>query len=108
MDGPFDYSAEEITRLRGCLSDLNRIMGLPAVWTTGEPSRIVSALLNELVGTLPLSFAFVRLDNPDGGPSIEMTRVAEPLEESTCTQRIGEALTVVLGDAPRKSSLSAR
>ena len=108
MDAPLEHPAEENTRLRGCLSDLERIMSLAAVGTDGEPSRIVGTLLNELVGTIRSSFAFVRLDDPDSRPSIEMTRAAEPLEGPTSARKISETLKVVLGDAPLKSPLSAR
>jgi len=84
--------AEEITRLRGCLSDLVRITALPVLSTGGGLSRVASTLLDTLVGTLLLSFAFVRLNDPEGGPSFEMTRVAEPFEDTACAGEIGEAL----------------
>src|SRR5215475_6595263 len=107
MAGPFESPAEENTRLRGCLNDLVRIAALPVLSTGGEPSRIASALLDALAGMLPLSFAFVRLNDPEGGQSFEMTRAAEPLQDSACAREIGEALEV-LGDASLKSPLSAR
>jgi PAS domain S-box-containing protein len=71
--------AEEVTRLRGCLNDLVSMMALPALSTGGEPSQILSTLLDALLGTLRLAFVFVRLNDPEGGPSIEMMRVAESL-----------------------------
>ena len=101
MGGPLEYPAEEITRLRGWLNDLNRIMGLPAVLTVGEPSRVVGTFLDELVGILRLSFAFVRLNDPNGGRAIDIARIAEP-KEATSADDIGEALKVLLGDAPLK------
>src|ERR1051325_12026269 len=106
MEAPLESPAEEITRLRDCLSDLVRIMSLPVLSTGGEPSRIASSLLNALVGMLHLSFAFIQLNNPEGGPSLEMTRVAELFEDSTCAREIGEALKVALGNGrlwPRKA-----
>jgi PAS domain S-box-containing protein len=97
-----------MNRLRGCLNDLVRIMALPTLGMGGEPSRIVSTLLDALVGTLPFSFAFVELNDPEGGPSIEMARVAETTEGSPGAHEIGEALKAALGDAPSKWPLSAR
>ena len=76
--------------------------------TGGDPSQIASTLLDALVGMLPLSFAFVRLNDPEGGPPFEMMRVAESLEGSAGAREIGEALKVSLADAPLKSPLSAR
>src|SRR5262249_25042657 len=92
--------AEEITRLRECLNDLARVTALPVLSTGGEPSRIASALLDALAEMLPLSFAFVRLNDPEGGPSFEVTRVAEPFGNSGCAAEIGEALKVSLGHGP--------
>src|SRR5262249_18367268 len=89
VDAPLESPAEELTRLRDCLNDLCRIMALPA---SGEPSRIVETLLDALAGALRFSFTFVRLNHlegqPEGAPPIEMTRVAGPLEESTCAREI--------------------
>jgi hypothetical protein len=91
---------EEITQLRGCLNDLARIMALPVLSTGGEPSRIASSLLDALVGMLRLSFACFRLNDPEGGSSIEMTRVAEQLEDLTCAHGIGDGCGDLLLPAP--------
>lgn len=66
MDGPLEYPGEEITRLRVCLNDLARITAVRVLSAGGEPSQICSALLDLLIGILPLSFAFVRLNDPEG------------------------------------------
>ena len=108
METPLESPAEEITRLRGCLNDLLRIMTLPVLGTGGQPSRIASTLLDALIRMLRLSFALIRLNDSEGRPSIEMARVAEPLGDSTCAGKIGEALKVSLGDAPLKWPPSAR
>lgn len=108
MKGPLESPAEEITRLRGCLNDLIRITTLPALSMAGEPSRIGATLLDLLIGMLPLSFAFVRLNDPEGGPPREETRVAAPLEDSTREYWIRQALEAALGDASLKSPLNAR
>jgi PAS domain S-box-containing protein len=70
-------SAEEVTRLRDCLNDLASITALPALWTDSEPRHIVSTLADALLGTLRLAFVIVRLHDPHGGPSIEVTGVAD-------------------------------
>ena len=49
---------------------------------------------------LGLDFAFVRVDSPEGGPPMEMARVAEPWERSIRAPEIIEALEKSLGDAP--------
>jgi PAS domain S-box-containing protein len=108
MEAPLESSAEEITQLRGCVNDLVRITTLPVLSTGGEPSRIASNLVDALVGMLHLSFAFIQLNDPEGTPILEMTRVAEPFEDSTCAREIGEALKVAVGHGrlwPRKAQV---
>jgi hypothetical protein len=50
VEPPFESSAEKVTRLRDSLNDLRGIMALPALWTSGEPPRAVTASLDALVG----------------------------------------------------------
>ena len=50
VEPPPESPAEEVTRLRDSLNDLRGIMALPAVWTGGEPPRIVSTSLDALLG----------------------------------------------------------
>ena len=108
MEDQLQTRAEDSTRLRGCVSDLVRIMALPAFATDDEPSRIVSTFLDELIATLRLSFAFLRLNDPHGSAFLEMARVAEPLNEATSASEIGEALKAWLGDAPLTWPKSAK
>lgn len=86
---------EEVTRLRSCLNDLVGMTALPAVSTDGEPTQVLSTLFDALLKTLRLAFVFVRLNDPDAGSSIEITRVAEsfggasPAELSLASARVG-------------------
>ena len=50
MDPPLESPAEEVTRLRDSLNALCGVMALPALWTGGEPPRVVSASLDALLG----------------------------------------------------------
>ena len=95
-------------RLRGFLNDLESLMALPFLRAGGEPAQVVSILLETLVGMLGLAFAFVRLDDPDGGLPIKTARVTEPLEPSISAREIGEALEMALGDVPLKWLPSGR
>ena len=73
-------SAEEVARLRDCLNDLVSIAALHTRWTDGDPRHIVITLADALLGTLRLAFVLVRLNDPEGGPCIEVVRVAESLQ----------------------------
>ena len=87
MEAQRQDAGQETARLRRCLNDLVSIMALPALWPGGEPKQIAGTLLDALVGMLQLTFAFVRLNDPVGGPTIEMARVAEPIDGMARTAR---------------------
>jgi GAF domain-containing protein len=100
VDAAREYSADEVTRLHDCVNDLVSIMALPVLSTGGEPAKIVSTLLDALLGTLRLSFVCVRLNDPEGGRSIEMVRVAESLQGTAGAREVSQAIDSSLGDAP--------
>ncbi len=101
MDAP-ESVADEVTRLRDCLNDVVSIMALPAQWTGGEPDHIVGPLLDALLGMLRLSFVCVRLNDSEGGRSIEMVRVAESLHGTAGAREISQAIDSSLGGAPSR------
>jgi PAS domain S-box-containing protein len=50
VEPPLESPADEVTRLRDALNELRGIMARPALWTGGEPPRIVDASLDTLSG----------------------------------------------------------
>ena len=102
MEAPLESAADEVNRLRDCLNDLVSITALPALSTGAEPGQSVSALLDALLATLRLSFVRVRLNDPEGGRSIEMVRVAESLQGTAGAREISQAIDSSLGDAPSR------
>jgi PAS domain S-box-containing protein len=64
----------EIRRLRIGLRDLVALSTIPAAWVGREPSAIAAGLADVLIGTLHLDGAFVRLCDPRGGATVEVTR----------------------------------
>ena len=101
MDIPPHSEAEEAARLRRCLNDLVSIVALPALWSGGEPPRIIDTLLDALVGMLDAAFVFARLNDAEDGPPIEVRRVAESWEAGLGTREIERALDASLGDGSR-------
>ena len=57
MEAKVDQAANEIKRLNACINNLISVQALPAIWSGGQPSRIVSALLDMLPQMLGLDFA---------------------------------------------------
>ncbi len=102
MEVPIEHSAEEIKGLQRCISDLVSVLALPAVWTGGEPSQIVSTLLDVLLGMLHLDLVYARLNNPPGDAPIEMVRVPHSRRSAASPQEIGKLLTSWLGSDPQK------
>ena len=64
----------EILRLRTALRDLVALSAIPAAWVGREPPAIAAGLADVLVGSLHLDFGFVRLCDPNGGATVEVTR----------------------------------
>ena len=108
VEPPVEAPADEAARLRRCLSDLVSIMALPALWTGREPRQIVSTLADALLGLLPLTFVFVRLNEADAESSVDLTRVAEPMESTTPFREAGAMLNTALGDVSLKWPARAR
>jgi hypothetical protein len=57
MEAKVDQAANEIKRLKAYINNLIGVQTLPAIWSGGQPSRIVSALLDMLPQMLGLDFA---------------------------------------------------
>lgn len=101
MEVETEHTADEIRRLKGCISDLISILALPAIWSGHEPSHIVSTLLDALLGMLRLDFAYARLSDSIDGSPIEVLRLAQRRSLSAEPQEVGRALNRYLtGDPP--------
>src|SRR6266550_8108373 len=108
MEATLEQAANEIKRLKGCINNLISVQALPAIWSGGKPSQIVSALLDMLPKMLSLDFAYVRLKDSTGGAPLEMVRLAQDRHLTTQPQIIGHALNSWLGDFPHTSPARVR
>src|ERR1700750_3284572 len=64
---------DENLRLRAALRDLVALSTIPAGWIGIEPRTIAAGLADILAGSLGFDFAFVRLLDPPGGVTIDVT-----------------------------------
>ena len=103
MDAQLEQAASEIKRLKACINNLITVQALPAIWSGGQPSQIVSALLDMLVEMLSLDFAYARLKDSTWGAPLEMARLAQDRNLTAQPQMIGRALHPWLGDCPHVS-----
>ena len=101
MHASLEHPAEEIKRLQRCINDLVSVLALPAIWAGGEPSQVVSTLLDVLMGMLRLDLVYVRLNGCFGETPFEMARRAPSLNLTTQPREIGELLDRSLGDDPK-------
>src|SRR6266850_3985136 len=108
QEGVMKQTIDEIRRLRGCINDLISVQALPAMWTGQEPARIVSTLLDVLIGMLRLDFAYARLKDPAGESPIELLRLPQSQNLPASPQDIGHVLQPWLGDDPQKWPLLVR
>src|SRR5262245_267251 len=96
-------TADEVKRLQGCINDLISVLALPAIWSSHEPSQIVSTLLDVLLGMLRLDFAYV--SEAINGSPIEVLRVAQRRHLTARPQEVGRALTRWVTSAPPTAPL---
>jgi C4-dicarboxylate-specific signal transduction histidine kinase len=64
----------DVPRLRRALRDLVALSAVPAAWVGREPAAIAAGLVDVLINSMYLDFAFVRLCDPGGGAAVEITR----------------------------------
>jgi PAS domain S-box-containing protein len=99
--------AEEVRHLRRCISDLVSLLALPATWTGGRASQIVSKSLDALVSMLSLDFAYARLKDSSGAAFTEMVRVGSGWDSKPQPEEFGEKLQPWLeGDFQRLPSVA--
>jgi PAS domain S-box-containing protein len=108
MKAETERTADEVKHLKACINDLISVVALPAVWSGGEPSQIVSTLFDVLLSMLGLEFVYARLKDPFGGAPIDMVRVAQSRNLAAQPQDVGRALNPWLGDDPHASPLVVR
>src|ERR1700751_390865 len=91
----------EVKRLRRCLNDRVSVLALPAMWSGGPPSQIVHSLLDALLGMLCLDLAYARLQDPAGGPTIEVLKIS-PSANWISPDEIRKAVNQSFGNDPQK------
>ncbi len=92
MDAQPGDPADRIKHLQHCINDLISVLALPAMWSGGEPSRIIQTLLDALLRMVQLDLVYVRLKETGGQTPIEIVRFAQSQKYIAQPHEIGEAL----------------
>src|SRR5579863_4902015 len=92
---------DDVARLQRCISSLDSVLGLPALWSDGQPSQIVRSLLDVLPGLLGLDIIYVRLSGEDDAEPLEMTRVSGSAQSETQTTLISQEFRSWLNTEPQ-------
>ena len=108
MEAKVEEAANEIKRLKACINNLISVQALPAIWSGGKPSQIVSASLDVLMKMLSLDFAYAQLKDSTGRASLEMARLAQDRNLTAQPQMIGRALNPWLGNFSHTSPARVR
>jgi PAS domain-containing protein len=82
VEPPLESPADEVTRLRDALNEVRGIMARPALWTGGEPPRIVNASLDTLFGIAN------EVEERVAQHKRELTRASEALRDSERNSRL--------------------
>ena len=89
--------ALEIKRLQRCMNNLVSVLALPAMWSGGEPSRIIHTLVDALLDMLQLDLIYVQSRAPGSQAPIESIRVAQLQRQVPTPHEIGNTLKHWLG-----------
>ena len=100
-----EHTAQEISRLRRCVNDLASILGLPAIWTGHDSSRVTTTLLDVLVRLLDLDFAYARTADPANESPREWIRSADTSNRYAEAHEVGRALEPYLSDETPRETL---
>jgi transcriptional regulator with GAF, ATPase, and Fis domain len=97
VEGVMQQRSDEVVRLRAGLRDLAALSTMPSMWVGLDASEMIRSLLDAMVAILGLDLAFVRAEDPKGGPSIEEVRATNDEDIADRTPVISRALTPMLG-----------
>jgi PAS domain S-box-containing protein len=96
-------SPQEIRQLQSCINDLMSVLTLPAIWTGGDSSQVITTLLDALVGMLRLDFAYARFLGNGKGSETDVLRLAKGQTTNVLPLHVGQALEHCLLNAPPNS-----
>jgi AraC-like DNA-binding protein len=98
----------EVRRLKGCISDLLSVSAIEAISRGNEPSDIIRALLEVLVGTLRLQLAYAEFKVDRIGVPIVLARFSQLTKSKELPREIRAPVDAWLGDKSQTSPFIVR
>jgi formate hydrogenlyase transcriptional activator len=94
-------SSDSTRSLHGCINDLVSLVALPALWRGREPAVILAILLDAMMRTLTLEFAYARVNSAGEGKAVDVAHsVAADPRESKMICKAMRSLLQSLGHDP--------
>jgi signal transduction histidine kinase len=91
----------DVRELQACLNDLIAVLALPALWSRDDPSRLLATLLDGIVTTVGLDFAYASVGEGVGGSPFEALRTSGGKDDLNRLPRVRLALDAAAGHATR-------
>jgi len=82
------------------MNDLVSVLALPAVWSSGEPGRILKTILDALLEMLDLDFLYGRAKLDSGSEPMEVLGIAQPCAIDAGPEGIHQSLKQWFGEDP--------
>lgn len=102
MEEMHNKPAQEIRRLQRSISDLISVLGLSALWSSGDPPQVLTTFLEALLRLLSLEFIYARVEDPAREIPIETLRLASSSPYEDRTKQLCQALHQHFGDDPQE------
>jgi PAS domain S-box-containing protein len=105
MEAETRTGLSEVQRLQQGIKDLAAVLALPAIWSGGDTSLIVTTLIDSLVAMLQLEFAHVQVGDSGAVSANEWVRFGSGLGRALKAHEVGESLRAFLAIHPEPAGL---
>ena len=93
--------SEELKRVQRCMNDVISILALPAVWSGNDPYRILTTLVDALLGMLSVDFVYGRAKVDARKLPVEALGIARSFGSPDQRDEICRTLNQWFGDDPQ-------
>jgi transcriptional regulator with GAF, ATPase, and Fis domain len=103
-----ETEGEDVRDLKSCVNDLISVLALPAIWIGAEPTQIIQALLECLLGLLRVDFVYAEWNDLLDGKPLKLIRHASASQPAVAMSEVNRALQSWLKTRARGALLLRR